>query len=119
MNKHEDCKRAYVRTSKAYYSKSFLDQPINIMIGMYNPNGGSTGDFKVEWINLGESKGLAARLQVFDDAWSALMQFQDLLKRMSDLDGQNIQEPEFAKVLDSLGIIDITEYKEGEPANVL
>ena len=116
-NKHEGCKRAYIRSSKAFYA-NVLKEKINVMIGMYYPNGGTSGEFEFEWVELG-NRGLCARLKCFEDAWDALAQFKDLLHKMSDLDGENIQEPEFCKVLDELGIIDITEYERGVMANTL
>ena len=43
----------------------------------------------------------------------------DLLKKMAEIDGQDIQEPEFCQLLDSLGIIDITEYEGDNKHNKL
>ena len=39
--------------------------------------------------------------------------------KSAEIDEQNIQEPEFCKILNELGIIDITEYKQGVQANSL
>lgn len=116
MKDHKGSKRAYVRSSKAFYAK-VLGKKISIMIGMYHPDGGTSGEFEIEWVDLGESKGLCARLKCFDDAWDALAQFKDLLEKMAELDESAIQEPEFCKVLDELGIIDITEYEQGVKKN--
>lgn len=118
MKDHEGCKRAYIRSSKAFYAKTFPNEKINVVIGMYHPDGGTSGAFEVEWVDLG-SHELCARLKCFDDAWDALAQFKDLLHKMAELDDQNIQEPEFCSVLDELGIIDITEYEQGVKANAL
>lgn len=110
---NQQCYRAYIRSSKAYYSQSQLKDPISVMVGMYHPEGGTSGEFEFEWVVL-TGKG-CARLKCFEDSWSALWQFKDLLEKMSEIDSQEIQEPEFCKLLDSLGIIDITEYVQGSP----
>jgi len=66
-----------------------------------------------------KSGPLTPRLKAFDDSWSALWLFKDLLEKISKIDGQDIQESEFCELLDSLGVIDITEYERGIPKNVL
>ena len=113
MAKHEGCKRAYTRSSKAWYSH-VLEGRIDVSIGMYHPEGGTSGEFMVEWVSLGDNRPTNARLKSFDDSWNALWLFKDLLQIMSGLDDQNIQEPEFCEILESLGIIDITEYEHGK-----
>ena len=117
MKDHNGCKRAYIRSSKAFYANVLKDKT-SVMIGMYHPDGSTSGEFEFEWVDLG-SKGLCARLKCFDDAWDALSQFKDLLHKMAELGEKDIQEPEFCKVLDELGIIDITEYERGVRANAL
>ena len=118
MRKHNGCKRAYERSSKAFYAKSLPTETIKVMVGMYHPEGGTSGEFEFDWVDLG-SHGLCARLKCFDDAWDALAQFKDLLHKMAEIDEQNIQEPEFCKILDELGIVDITQYEQGVHANSL
>jgi hypothetical protein len=81
-----------------------------VMVGMYHPDGGTSGEFEVEWIVLQQQK--CAKLKSFEDSWSALWLFKDLIEKMSEIDSDKIQEPEFCKLLDSLGIIDITAYEE-------
>jgi hypothetical protein len=111
MKNHEGCVRAYVRNSNAWYSKS-LNGKISIMIGMYHPEGGTSGEFEVEFIEIHKNKPLAARLKAFEDSWSALWLIKDLLEKMAEFDSEIIQEPEFCNLLDSLGIVDITEYEK-------
>jgi hypothetical protein len=118
MKNHEGGKRAYIRSSKAHYA-SVLKEKISVMIGIYYAEGGTSGEFEVEFIELGKGKQLAARLKAFEDSWNALWLFKDLLEKMAEVDEQEIQEPEFCKLLDSLGIIDITEYERGVPKNAL
>lgn len=117
MNTHEGCKRAYIRSSKAYYAQFLPRETEKVMVGMYHPEGGTSGEFQFEWVIL-NGKG-CARLKAFEDSWSALWLFKDLLEKMSEIDSEEIQEPEFCQLLDSLGIVDITEYQKGRPKNAL
>lgn len=117
MRDHNNDKRAYIRSSKAWYSKALKEESISVSVGMYHPNGGTSGEFQFEWVPLGDK--LFAELKACDDGWSALWQFKDLLEKMAEIDDQEIQEQEFCELLDSLGIIDITEYERGVPKNKL
>lgn len=118
MKNHDGGKRAYTRSSKAYYA-SGLKEKVSVMIGIYYAEGGTSGEFEFEFIEIRKNKPLAARLKAFEDSWSALWQFKDLLEKMAEIDDQEIQEPEFCQLLDGLGIIDITEYERGIPKNSL
>lgn len=117
MTNHDGCKRAYIRSSKAHYSAYLPKENIRVMVGMYHPEGGTSGEFEFEWVIL-NGKG-CARLKAFEDSWSALWLFKDLLEKMSEIDSEEIQEPEFCQLLDSLGVIDITEYEKGVQKNYL
>lgn len=108
MENHEGNIRGYIRCSKAYYAE-LHGNTIEVTVGMYAPDGGTSGEFMFEWVDL--SGVLYPRLKAFDDSWSALWMFQDLLQAMSGIDDEGIQEPEFCQLLDSLGISDMTKYK--------
>jgi hypothetical protein len=116
-NKHSDCFRGFTIHSQTWYGKcthahvppSDRRQVEEIMIGMYHPDGGTSGEFGVRWLDIG-TKLPEPRLEVFSDGWSALVtQFGDLLARLARLDGESIQPDEFAAMLRELGIIDRTE----------
>lgn len=119
MKNHKGGKRAYIRNSKAYYASLLDKERVSVMVGIYYAEGGTTGEFEVEFVQIQKNKPLAARLKAFEDSWSALWLFNDLLKKMAEIDGQDIQEPEFCQLLDSLGIIDITEYERDNKHNKL
>lgn len=112
MRNHDGCKRGYVRSSRTWYAKN-RNENISVLVGMYHPDGGTSGEFVFEWIPL--SGKLCCQLSSFEDSWSALLKFGDLLNEMGKIDSQLIQEPEFCQLLDSLGIIDITEYEQNKP----
>jgi hypothetical protein len=118
MQDHTDCKRGYHRFSKAWYADTVREEKgISVMVGMYHPDGGTSGEFEFKWVPL--AGALCCQLQAFEDSWSALAQFQDLLAEMAKIDSQEIQEPEFCEMLDKLGILDITAYERDKPKNSL
>ena len=75
------------------------------MIGFYNE--GTSGEFAIRWEQLGGRS--IPRLQAYDDSWSALVHFKDLLDAMASVDNENISPEQFCKLLVSLGIKDLTE----------
>lgn len=107
MKNHDGCIRGYYRTSKSWYAKSVDNIEINF--GMFHPDGGTSGEMTMEWIEL--SGKLCARLKTFEDSWSALSLFTDLIQKMGEVDSEHIQEEEIAKMLNSCGFKDLTEYE--------
>lgn len=105
--KHEGSIRGYYRCSKAWYADKNRDAEITI--GMYDPEGGTSGEFSVEWKELGGK--IVMQLKAFDDSWSALACFPDLLAGMANMDSEKISEVEFANLLTALQIKDLTPYK--------
>lgn len=113
-----DGRRAYIRPNKAHYAHILKPDDISVTVGIYHPDGGTSGEFTVRWIDLPNK--LCTKLEAFEDSWLVLYKhFQDLLAKMSEVDGKEIQEPAFCRLLDDLGIVDITEYERGKPAKDL
>lgn len=67
----------------AWYSEATGDSRA-ILVGIYHPAGGTSGEFAIREHSLGGS--IALRLEVFSDGWSALALFPDLLAALSALD---------------------------------
>jgi hypothetical protein len=108
--KHKGDVRGFVQTSKAWYAKTSLTSPNiaeSIMIGFYSPEGGTSGEFEVVWERL--CSKFTPRLKAFDDGWSALFGFGDLLEAMAGIDGQDVSPDEFVVILESLSIENMTE----------
>jgi hypothetical protein len=108
-DKHEGCERGFTVFSEAWYSKNqrepgMLDE---IMVGMYPPEGGTTGEFGIRWTMLAGKA--TPRLEVFNDAWDALQRFGDMLTWMASVDDQHISPQAFADALRGMGIKDRTE----------
>lgn len=92
--------------SKSYYADvcknpKYLDE---FTIGMYHPDGGTSGEFDVIWEMVGMR--WTPRLRAFGDSWSALSKFHDLLYAMaeSDDDGADLTPDEFEDILFALDI---------------
>ena len=113
MRNHEGCIRGFYRSVKAYYARfeevegEFKPtEPVDIMIGMYHPDGGSSGEFSIVC-----DDALGPQLRAWCDGWSALnTNFLDLLKELEKWDDEDPTEEEVANLLLSLGIHDLTKY---------
>ncbi len=107
--KHEGCKRQFIQTGRAWYAESSLKNSgvtEEVMIGMYHPEGGTTGEFAVRWSELGGKN--VPMLCVFDDAWDAILMFRDVLEAMASVDGQNVTPEVFCQLLVRCGVEDAT-----------
>lgn len=110
-DKHEGGERGFTIRSEAWYGKAVAACESNtideIMVGMYHPEGGTTGEFGVRWTMLGDKP--TPRLEVFNDAWHALQRFGDLLAWMASVDNQHVSPQVFAAALRSMGVKDLTK----------
>ena len=108
-DKHEGCERGFTIRSEAWYGKS-LNEPETldeIMVGMYHPGGGTTGEFSIRWTTIGREP--TPCLEVFNDAWDALQRFGDMLAWMASVDDKHISPQAFAEALRGMGVKDLTE----------
>jgi len=111
MKDHSGTERAFIWSSRAWYSDSVRGGE-EIMFGMYSKGGGTTGEMGMRWIDFGRNKK-APQLQVFDDAWETLAMFPDLIKVLGEHDNKNITPQEFVDILKACGFADFTEYEKG------
>lgn len=111
----------YIHNESWYADPARYDEH-EIMIGVYYPvEGGTDGEFCIRWRDLSyhsslgwpTRKHIAARLDVYGDAWKVLPQFQDLLDGLAKLPS-NVTPPEVHALLRSLGITDLTERVRGK-----
>lgn len=109
MKDHSECKRGFTHLSKAWYGPAYLSRSNyvdEVNIGFYHPEGGTTGEFVVTWKELAGK--VTPRLKAYDDGWSALFHFGDMLESMASIDGEDVSPDEFCKLLVALGIEDMT-----------
>ena len=113
MKEHKGTERAFYWSSRAWYAGSIPRgaESAEIMFGMYDTGqGGCTGEMGMRWHDLGSGK-VAPRLESFDDSWSALALFSDLLSDMAENDGENITQEGFVEMLKRHGFKDMTSYE--------
>jgi hypothetical protein len=110
---HEGGLRAFVHVGGAWYGPSALNVDgcvDRVQIGIYGPGRESSGEFSVQWkVQGGET---VPQLQVFDDGWSALAQFPELLAAMAERDSDNLGPADFCALLLSCGVTDQTPYRQ-------
>ena len=108
MKDHTEYTRGFYWTKKAWYAEIAGNR--DIVFGLYcNPHGGTTGEMKMYWIDL---KGKETpRLECFNDAWSALSLFDDLILKLAEYDNQDITQEQFVDILLSCGFEDLTPYE--------
>ena len=107
MKNHKGCRRAFVWTNKAWCDNT-TDGSQEIIFGLYHPEGTTSREMSMIWDRL--AGGLCPQLQVFDDAWSALASFTDVIAKLSEKDDENITPEQFIKILLSCGFVDDTAY---------
>ena len=112
MRDHDGCVRGFYRSSKAWYAMDERD--IDVMFGMYHPDGGTTGEMSMRWHDLGPGR-LVPRLEVFCDAWDALQEFTDVLAVLAEHDSEDITEEEFVSILQAHDVQDLTKYESPYP----
>lgn len=117
MKDHEGDIRTFVLLSEAWYkSVREADLVDEVMFGLDSPGGGTSGEMSVRWKELGGNN--VPKLEVFDDGWSALATFPDVIEEMGKMDNENITPKQFCSLLLSCGFHDKTPrenpYKAGE-----
>jgi hypothetical protein len=105
--KHEGGIPGFIWSSKAYYAK-INNLEHNLMIGVYFEEGGTSGEFSIAWEKIGSE--LTACINMFEDSFSLLTEFDIFFKRLADLDGKNPTEQQVIDILQELGFKDFTMY---------
>lgn len=116
---HTGCVRAFHILSEAWYADANLkgsDVLDEISLGFYAPEGGTSGEMCIRWTRLGGT--VTPQLTVFDDAWSALAQFKDVLDKFAELDSTNPPPSKIAEVLLACGFKDMTARTSPYPAKL-
>lgn len=100
-------RRTFVVVSEAWYAKTslrgkdFMDE-LNILI---HDDDQLIGEFMVRWYRL---NGIAPKLEVFNDAWTALAMCADFTQCLADYNKVDITAIFLADELRALGFEDVT-----------
>lgn len=114
-NRHEGDFRGFTILSQSWYADSNLSPAERkngvdeILFGLFAPEGGTSGELSIRWKPL-QGKAVP-QLQAFDDSWSALATFADLLPKLAELDNTQPTVEQVAAVLMSCGFVDMTERR--------
>lgn len=108
MRDHEGDIRGFYHLAEAWYadanrSSTYTDE---VNFGLFSPEGGTSGEMSVKWQELGGES--VPQLQAFDDGWSALSMFPDLIAWMADKDSEKVTPKQFCEILLHLGFHDMT-----------
>lgn len=114
--RHEGCYRGFVWGGGSWNSSVIFplgDVQDDITIGLYHEDGGTTGEFSIEFDTLNNSA--VPHLSAYDDSWDVLVNhYSDLLRWLSEHDGKNISPEDVVQALKDLGVQDNTQYKKPE-----
>lgn len=108
MKNHDGTIRGFHWSNKAWYAH-VIEHP-QVHFGMYDPvDGGTTGEMCMTWVVLNNK--YTPKLECFDDAWSALSIFPDLIQKMAEVDSEDITDTQFVQMLLECGFKDLTKYE--------
>ena len=105
----ENAIKAFIIPRAAWY-KDIIEDIIKgsyIIIGLYFESGGTEGEFKIAWEDLG------IRLLAYDDSWKVLAKMPELIELMADISKKNLNPTikQFAGMIEDIGFKDITERR--------
>lgn len=96
--------KAFIIPHEAWYKDLIKEAPY-ITIGFYYESGGTEGEFKIVWEDIG------IRLLAFGDSWEVLGKMPELIELMAGISKKKISPTvkQFAEMLEDIGFKDITE----------
>ena len=108
-------KRQFIHLKEAWYSESvlrcagYMDE---VSFGLYDDDGGTSGEMSFRWYSLGWNKPLAPKLECFDDAFKVLGSFNDVIEQLASMDHTKSMTPqEFMEILKFHDFKDVTPKK--------
>ena len=123
MKQDKDDYRGFTNCGEAYYHKSIgfsKGATGEVFLGLCAAGGGTKGEMKMEWIELGGKS--VPQLQVFDDGWAVLASWPDLLAELAkvgcdSMSEKSITPKEFCEILLRLGFTDNTTREDPHPVS--
>ena len=101
--------KAFFIPHEAWYKDVVFGEP-HIYIGMYYERGGTDGEFKIVWDDIG------IQLRAYDESWKVLSNMPELIDLMGRIQIEELKPTisEFAEMLKRIGFKDITERERRE-----
>lgn len=118
--KHEGYERCFNQLSRTWHGnytkrnhKYDGEYDDIIYVGFYHPEGGISGEFR---FNFGSfiSGGDYIEMVSYNDSWSSLFYFSDLIEEMAVIDDKDVTPDEFVRILIGLGIKDRTRVNKDD-----
>jgi hypothetical protein len=100
-------KRKYFNSDESWYAKLPHYTPYDdIIFGMYDEDGSCEAEMTMNWTD-----GIGAKLNVWDEAFGVLIQFNDVIVAVAEHRKTNdkLTKQDFIKILESCGFEDSTE----------
>lgn len=96
--------------SKSWYADVIGEKKESITIGIFTEDGGTQGEFRLEWEELG------IRLKAYNDSWETLNQMPELINLLAEIEraGTEPTLEKFAEMLKELDYEDQTEYERSD-----
>ncbi len=101
--------------TRAYYHMPQNQKPDyidDLSLGIYHSEGGTSGEFTIEWITL--DRNVASRLKAFDDSWHVMPLMPELFTLMAQVSSDSstpaYSTEDFTKRLLEKGWRDLTRY---------
>lgn len=100
-------KRKFIITQEAWYADSLRHVNLDdeIFLGLYHEDGSTEGEFAIRWKLVNGKK--SALIKAFDDSWSVLASFGDVIQALSTLKETGVYN--VACMLKTLGFEDATQ----------
>lgn len=104
-----------------YYSPNQNGTVEEMSIGVYCVNGGTMGEFNLEWAAL--ANGAAAQLRAYHDAWQVFPFMPKLFPMLASVStGSNnasVSPDIFANMLEKIGFLNLTAITKGVNYNII
>jgi septum formation topological specificity factor MinE len=100
--------RGFEWSNKSWNAEKWGIKNGRIIFGIYDTEGRVADEMVVIWKIVGGEN--TPQLRVFNDSWKTLASFKDVIDAMALVDGKNITDEEFTKILLSCGFTDRTVY---------
>ena len=109
-----ELRKGFYWLSRAWYAEVIgknEDEEDDIVFGLYDEEGGTTGEVNVVWVRIRDYKRPVPKLVAYDDGWEVLFSFSELIQKMRKYDSKSMSPGKFVNLLKECGFKDLTVYE--------